>query len=394
MDEIAVPRLNQWLGGCRLLMHAFPQLGIDLIDIASGMGELRWRGAGWHKSGSDFVFVPESPEYGPAFTTSEPPPPGTPVHEVPPGPSVLSSYFWHTVMPGFARESQPGAAGVGWSVEKMAVVTRSIEHAHRTYGSGGPTPALKSLGRQCVDGMARAYDGARLGVMAPEGMFTSTLGLVRSYMAFEIPGKVAAEVLALLLSVQALLPQLGPISTLPPSERVTIVDHLVAVFNRVLAARDKVQVTPYYELAYLANLYAVTAVLLVSHARESAGQAKDLLTRIEGLGFTVEERRAHRLRFDTALIAIDRMPAHLAEKADRDGISLRTACRELAVHPALAEVVLGQAAGTLPAGRTVPEFQTAAGSYDRFDVLGAVEGSFSPIPPEVHERVLLAISPG
>jgi hypothetical protein len=35
MDEIAVPRLHQWLSGCRTLMHAFPQLGIDLIDLGT-----------------------------------------------------------------------------------------------------------------------------------------------------------------------------------------------------------------------------------------------------------------------------------------------------------------------------------------------------------------------
>jgi hypothetical protein len=236
--------------------------------------------------------------------------------------------------------------------------------------------------------MARAYLGARPGEIEVEGLLAPALELVRSYMAFEIPGKVAAEVLALLLSTQATLPQLGAITTMPPAERATIVEHLVAVFNRVLDARRRVQVTPYYELAYLANLYAMTAVLLVGHAREITGFSAERLARIEDLAFTVEERRAHKLRFDVALVAIDRLPAHLAETAERDGISLRAACRKLAVHPALQEVVLGQAAGTLSKGQTVADFQKAAASYDALAVLDAVDHSFSPIAPAIHERVL------
>lgn len=389
MDEIEDPRLHQWLSGCRKLMSVTPQHGVDELDLDSGFGQMRFR-PGWNRLGQNFIYIPEEPTER-ALNTLNEPPPGTPIHRVPPGPSMLSSHFWHTIMPSFAAKFGSDAA-VEWPAELVAKVTRQIESAHQTFGAGGPSDALMALAVSARETMIEARNFSIAGDPQVDQYLAPTRNVVRAYMAFELPGRIAADLLALLLTIQVDLPKLGPPSTAPPAARATAAEYLIALATRLVERRAALQVAPYFELSYLANLYFMTATILVSHAEECEGLSSEQIKALKGRSFVAEERRAHRVApvFGTGLFA--NAGKSLVDMAESTGQSLSKLCRSYAVHPALRQTLLGyETPAQIDPEAILRDYRQAATSFEEHDVAGRLEGEYSPIAPENQARIVKAM---
>jgi hypothetical protein len=388
MDEIHDTRLHQWLSGCRQLMAISPQHGIDEIDVRSPLGALRFR-MGWNHSRSLYVYVPDADSADAALTTRTAPPAGTPVHEVPPAPSMLSSGFWHTVMPRFAADVASGPAGEEWS-EAMATITRGIERAHLDFGGeDGLGRAFPEIAGSCRSGMATARDGSIAGGAALIDAYLSpVLELTRAYMSFRLPGLFASELLAWALTVQLNLPELGPASETPPDAWVRSIEHLVSLANRLIRRRAEVQVTPYCELSYLANLYFLTASTLRERADQGAVLSAEQAEAVRGLTFVGEERRAHQIGpvFHTGLHVNE--GKLVIDAAASTGQSLSELCRVHAVHPALRRVLaaLGSTADADPE-LILRDYRQAADRFEQQEVFGCLDGEYSPVAPEHRQQI-------
>jgi hypothetical protein len=160
------------------------------------------------------------------------------------------------------------------------------------YGAGGATPALMDLARPYWQRMMAARDAMATGKLQFKAFLAPAFDLIDSYMNFEIQGNTAAPILTLLLSLQLNLPTMGSPDTTPPEGRASAVEHLVSVATSMVRERAEVQVTPFFELSYLANLYFMSAFELGQQADESGGLAQDRLRTIEDRVFVGEERRA------------------------------------------------------------------------------------------------------
>lgn len=389
MDEIEDARLHQWLSGCRQLMAISPQYGIEGIDLGSPLGAQRFR-LGWNQIGGTYIYVPGPDSAEPALTTATAPPTGTPVHRVPPGPSVLSSGFWHTLMPGFAAEVASGAAGAEWTAEVMATLARGIERAHLDFDGDGLGRGFNEIVDSCRRRMAEARDGSTDGVVLLDAYLSPVLELTRAYMSFRLPGLLASELLAWGLTVQINLPRLGPASETPPSAWARSIEHLISLANRLVRRRSEVQVTPYCELSYLANLYFLTASTLWERAEQAGVLSAEGAEAVRGLTFVGEERRAHQIGpvFLTGLWMNE--GKMLIEAAARTGQSLPELCRVHAVHPALRRVLveLEPSADVDPdPERILRDYREAAGRFEDHDVFGRLDGEYSPVAPEHREQI-------
>ncbi len=388
MDEIDDARLHQWLSGCRALMGVSPQRGIEQIDLESPFGALRFQ-FGWNRNGDTYVYVPETEGVEAAFSTLTPPPPGTPVHEVPPGPSMLSAMFWHTLMPRFAEEVVAGPAGAEWRAEEMETIARGIERAHLEMLGEGVDKAFTEMAQAALHRMARARDESFAGRRPLlDAYLAPVTDLTRAYMSFRLPGKFAAETLAWLLMVQLNLPELGPVSKTPPDAWVRAIEHLIALANRLVRQRAEVKVAPYCELSYLANLYFLTASTLRENAEQGSVLPEDRLERVRDLTFVGEERRAHEVVpvFYSGLAANE---AQILLKAAADtGESLVELCRGHATHPALKRVLRSlPAPAEADPEKVLREFREAARSFEEHDVCGRLEDDYSPVAPGHREMI-------
>jgi hypothetical protein len=387
MDEIGDIRLHQWLSGCRQLMAISPQRGIEEIDLRSPLGAQRFR-IGWNRSGSVFIYVPDADSPDPAFTTATPPSPATSVHDVPPGPRMLSSRFWHTLMPAFAAEVASGPAGEEWTAGAMAGIASGIERAHLDFGGGGLNEAFKEIAGSGLRKMARARDDSIAGASLLDAYLSPVLELTRAYMSFRLPGQFASELLSWALMVQLNLPELGPASETPPEVWVRSIEHLVSLANRLVRQRVEVQVTPYCELSYLANLYFLTASVLRERAEQGAVLSTEEAEAARDLTFVGEERRAHQVGpvFHTGLHVNE--GKMVIDAVASSGLSLSELCRVHAVHPALRRVLaeLGSTADADPE-QVLRDYRRTANRFEEHDVFGRLDGEYSPVASEHRAQI-------
>lgn len=383
MDELEIPRLHQWLSGCRVLMATSPQDGIDQIDIQRGFGTGRLR-LGWNRVGASYIFVPPPGSSEPALNTISQPESGTPIHDVPPGPSVLHAHFWHTIMTGLAGEAATPEAG--WPAERIEGVMRGIPEAHLIYGSESMSKASTKLVTQCMGEMIAARDGSVEGEARLRAYLAPPIDLIRAYMNFELPGGPASAALALLLAVQTNVWELGSSARLPLAQALAA-EYLMKVATRLVRLRATMQVTPFSELSYLANLYFMTAYTLTRYSAEVSGLAPERLKTLESRAFIGEERRAHEVMpsFHTGLWM--NPGDHLIETAEASGESLAVVCRRLGAHPALRATLESRGDDTSAGEEVMDEYRLLAASYEEHDVVGRLADEFSPVAPENREQI-------
>jgi hypothetical protein len=381
MDELEIPRLHQWLSGCRVLMATSPQDGIDQIDMQRGLGAGRLR-LGWNQVGANYIFVPPPGSTEPALNTIKEPEPGTSIHEVPPGPSVLHAHFWHTIMASLASEA--AAPEAGWPAERIEEAMRGIPEAHLIYGSESMSKASTKLVTRYIGAMIAARDGSAEGEKRLRAYLAPPIDLVRAYMNFELPGGPASAVLALLLSVQTNVWDLGSSARLPLAQAFAA-EYLVKVATGLVRQRATMQVTPFSELSYLANLYFMTAYTLTRYSAEVGGLLLDRQRTLESRAFIGEERRAHQVlpSFHTGLWV---NPAdHLIETAEVSGESLAGVCRRFGAHPALRASL--ESRGDDTGEGIMDEYRLLAATYEEYDVVGRLADEFSPVAPENREQI-------
>jgi len=263
---------------------------------------------------------------------------------------------------------------------------RRIPEAHLTYGSESTSKASTKLATRCMGAMIAARDGSAEGEARLRAYLAPPIELVRAYMNFELPGGPASAALALLLAVQTNVWELGSSARLPLAQ-ASAAEYLMKVATRLVRLRATMQVTPFSELSYLANLYFMTAYKLTRYSAEVSGLAPERLQALESRAFIGEERRAHEVMpsFHTGLWA--NPGDHLIKTAEASGESLAAICRRFGVHPAL-RATLGNGGDDMPAGEEImEEYRQLAASYEEHDVVGRLADEFSPVAPENREQI-------
>ena len=355
-----------------------PRLGADYLTSMAG-GSSRYE-LGWNRvplgavSSRAELFIFVSPEKGvttpnrPAISDSE-------IHDVDARyPEIHASRAWTEAR---ALADEVVAANLReWPAERVRQVMDSIELAGGSDGVTHDTAALADWMRSAVPRMADAMRAGNLHLfLAP------ALDVVRAYLAFELPGMLARELLAVLLSVQLNIPHLGPPTTTPPAARATALEHLADQAYRIQKLRSDKQVGAYFELTYLLNLYGATCAVLAGHAAQTAPDQ-----RVAKLGLNAEEIAAHHgvPTFSLpAMLTPTEIVDWLSESASERDQPAPELARFYGVYPPLEAALAGSKPQDVNAN-----YRAFSRKQEPYDVLAALEGELTPVAPANQEEVM------
>jgi len=427
MDEIHSVLLHRWLSACRELMIINPRVGAG--HAASTLGVGREYHLGWnkakHKCGDKFIFI--SPEEG--KTTSVPPdvPPEI-IHDVSGElPELSTTALWHLTQELAQKLSEVDSEP--YSRERVAGIMLNILKASE--------PDLHSNGKIMDEWVHRAFKTMEQALQEKrvDMLLKPALEVVKAYLNFELPGDLAAEILAYILSIQCNFPKFGQPKTTNHSDRLKAIDHLTSVTYRLLRKlRANKKVTPYFELTYLAGLYAQTAAVLAVHERKS-GENLDPRTMTDdeiraisgGIGLSSSERaRVDKLALDAEELFAHYsapsfvLPALFSPVETLGWIITKSSnlksAMDLAdyycVHPGLGLLLssssslydierlnsglfifdisqLKSPSLFMHSNEIIKNYQRNSDSYESFDVLEAIKEEESPIAPSNKETMLL-----
>lgn len=291
-DQVAPATYHHGIATCRVLMEHEPAwaavelatLFPDQVEGDSGLQE------GWNRivrrDGTErFILVRE----GEGKITNQP--------DVPPEsiPTVAmsdvraeESPLWRNSQELAATLLQRARAGTREQIEQ---VLRDVGRAVTSRTDDFDRQVSQTITLQLAEMQARV----RLPQCRVEDLVEPTLDVVRAYLAFAIPGIVAAQVLAYLLSAQ---PDVARRRAVHPrmmdAEWVPAVEHLVTLSYMLVRDRVARSAPAYYDMTYLAALYSKAAFALTEIARRS-GAGPDVLKRLSALGLNIDELSAHNI---------------------------------------------------------------------------------------------------
>ena len=389
MDEAQDLRLHRWLSGCRQLMLWHPRLGAAHAEAAVGLRREELR-PGWNRrdfAGGEratlYTFIGDREGL---TTTIAPDVDPESVHVLDSAPPPLSeSVLWSELCEHAEALEAGGKAPV-----HVRSVMASIERAG---ASDGITPDRGQWSQRLTGAVADMGDAMRVGDFA--GFVRPALDVVRAYLGFELPGILARDVLAGLLSVQGNVPHLGSPADTSQDYRVAAIEWLADQTYTLLTERRAMNVTAHAEMTYLMMLYAATCMLLCEHAKQSR-EPLPQPTRIARLAQGTEERAAHHAAMAFVLPAL-MGPAqvlawvNLHSRRTRDPAAT---ARYYALPPSL-ETLTG-AIATAPEQLTLA-FQQDSALRPRRAVDDELTGALSAIAPENGEKIardLLAMAFG
>lgn len=389
MDEAQDLRLHRWLSGCRQLMLWHPRLGAAHAEAAVGLRREEMR-PGWNRrdfAGGErrtlYTFIGDRE----GVTTTIPPDVDPErIHVLDSAPPPLSeSVLWRELC-----EHAEALEASGNPPVRLRSVMASIERAGAT---DGIAPDRAQWSQRLTEAVADMRDAMRAGDFA--GFVRPALDVARAYLGFELPGMLARDILAGLLSVQGNIPQLGSPAETSQAYRVAAIEWLADQTYTLLSERRGMNVTAHAEMTYLMMLYAASCTLLCEHAtqaREPLQQPK----RIARLAQGTEERAAHHAAIAFVLPALMEPAQVLAwvnlhSRRTRDPAAT---ARYYALPPSL-EALTG-AVATSPERLTLAFQQDSALRRQRA-VADELTGELSAIAPENQEKIvrdLLAMSFG
>ena len=388
MDEIEDPNRHQLACAARLLMASHPLAG---AYAAQALEEGPPAAPGWYRrrsplGGDDtYTFIGEPGQGG---ETRFSPPPGVPVAEDRPYRPLAQTEIWRIARALAAQLNQ-------------AELLERIEVAAVTSGDE-----------------AKAFNNAYIGSLAEEQARLGQAWLawaprtvVNDYLQFAIPGLTAAATLGGLLSTLAMTvcAQAG-LERRAPVVRAALAAHYADMVYRLLRLRRGLNVTGYYQLSYLAELYGYTVATIA--AGVLPGLAAEHQDAFQRLLLNNEERAAEQLaalshalpaRYST--VGVLMYPTRAGQAT---GQTLAEAVEAHKLHPALAAVFSAEAgrfsvsvseAGliepVLAPGETLDDVQQRvqarylAETRDRpgADLNALLEGEFNPLPERLGQML-------
>ncbi|SRR6266566_2076786 len=393
IDEISYPALHQWLSTCRLLMRYHPRQGAEAASMVLGQSD-RYR-PGWNRvwQGSSaihpelFVLV----ESGSGLTTPTLPTDVDPekVHTVPDVPNLEFTHAWQLAQ---ALAGQVVDLRLSeFPKHKVEQVMQTILLASKSDLYNVDKASLRKFVLAALTRMETAMNGTLNGKLLMDDFVGPVLDLIDAYLSFQIPGMVAAPLIAGLLSMQCNLPSLGPPALTPPPARKAAINHFVKVTQRMIQEREKLNVGAYYTLTYLAGLYSRAATALVSDALEVGDLTPEEQIELERIALNVDEQAAYSVSpaFTLpALFSSAQTVEWLKNRSSIRGASRGELSREHCVHPGLRAILENPIFELSNAEQVVQAYQAESASRAHMDVVETVRGQFGPIAPENRERIL------
>ena len=398
VDEIHDPLLHQWLCLCRLTMIIHPTLGAFqansiinplVFDSSYSPG---WNRVSYNDVLSELRRPPRYVNYDTAETLRTPPPDVSPeaIRTIQESvPDITDTRLW-TVIEARAEALAQRNHGV-YTPQRIKKIMQSIREA------GPPgiiynTDVMKERALTALRAMQQAMAATRQGQLNMGDFLMPAIDTVKAYLAFELPGIIAGEVLAVILSAQCQIPNLGPPSNTPPQARVDAIEHLGNIAYRLLRQRKTANVTSYCELTYLASLYAGTANILAVHALEVGGLPPQIIKRVKGLDLNLEEMVAHHL-FPTFILPGFLSSRDILKLIMDESAVLNTPPQERAnfycIHPGLQQLL--ESFKEMNDETVVQAYQQFSDASQSIDIQQELTGDYSPIAQSNHERVLLRL---
>lgn len=285
-------RLQQWDCACRALMQLHPWNGMSLAGIVV---EGRHAGLrpGWNRIVRDehaqdrevYIFIGDG---GGKTTTVRPNVDPASIHDAEDAhPDPGESALWAVAL----RMGADLAKSKILDPSDQRRIAQSIERAAQDLRN---MDRMFDLARAMMARMRQAMFESRGGVIKHADYLRPAADLVKSYMAFELPGKLAAEVLGVILSTQCTIPLLGPPETMPPECRMAALEHMADTVYDLLTERQTRNAGAYFDMTYLAGLYALGALRIASWAEPSGRHTPAELNRIGTLCRNLDELNAHK----------------------------------------------------------------------------------------------------
>jgi hypothetical protein len=389
MDEIEVLGLHQWLCACRQLMYREPAMGAEIFAVALFHGHDTLLKPGWNRLVNEapaavresYVFIGE--EHGRTRSTLPPGVDPESVRTVPPPPPASESALWAQ-----ARQTAEIVISCELPEYPPARVEAVMSSVEREVLRGVREPdyeRMKELARHHLERLGAARNGSRNGDVLIREFLAPARDVLAAYLAFELTGRMAGEVLAVVLSVQCNLPRLGPLGETSPQARAQAILHLAELAEALLAARERARVTPYFELTYLALLLEGAAEVLNAHQKEAAPNWTDQPS-LDRRMLYVEELMAHQAHpafaLPAALPPLD-MVRFVEDRAGALGKGPQAYARSLAVHPALRKSVLGAPdLGDIDADEALRRYRQAVATAEPIDALAMANEGPGPVAEE------------
>jgi hypothetical protein len=372
-----------------------PLLGAVQVEHMAGNPAYAVR-PGWTKTWRFDAIGVENPSYIQIAGPEDPGPPGrtikTPPPDVPEGQVrevVPPSRFEGTRLWRLLRSTADDAIRAGLeTAEHRDLVLDHIQQCARR-----DTSDILRLRFGLAMTMMRStisYSRRYPGEVDPEDLLLPARDLVRAFLSFEISGMIARELLAVVLSTQRQVPELGPPQQTPPAAREETIDHLFSLAQQIVSTAREADVPSFNEMHYLAELYADTAQTLASHALELAGGASPERRRYSGLVKNIEEWTAYHVR-PSFLPPLLSSPGQILDwieaRTPADG-SLAATAQLMVVHPTLARLVTAPRAWRdLSPEALLRAYLDRTGKTRSHDVRSAVDGELDPVPPAARAEV-------
>jgi hypothetical protein len=392
MTPVDWAEVQQWDAGRRLLMVLHPGFGLSQAGIVLGTWSPDFR-TGWNRTlrdklaGHPEVFTYFGPD-GAETTTDRPPAGPKPVHTTRASPLDLKSSPLWWVARAIGRQVADRKLLPADVVQRAE---RSIEHFAQDLRHQA---LMQERTRRAVAAMGKALMESRGGAIKAGDFLAPAFQIVSEYLSFELPGMIASEILAVVLSTQSTVPPLGPPQMMKPRARLRAAEHLANLSYELVAGRAAKSLPAYFEMTYLASLYGRTALLLTNWAGASGRHSPEETERLKRLALNVDELFAHRIApcFTLpALLTPFEMLAWLEERATAD----RTAddvAEHWQVHPALrSQLAPGSAAPRTPES-VAAAFKSGSDRAEQFDVDQALRANACPVDPsnleDIHRAIL------
>lgn len=380
-------------------MYAEPAMGAETFAVKLFPGRDTGLKPGWNRlvhegpaaERESYVFIGE--EHGLSTPTLPPDIDPETVRTAPPLPPASESALWAQ-----ARQAAEIVVACDLSEYPPARVEAVMSSIEREVLRDTQVPdyeRMKELARFHLERLGAARNRSRNGDILIGDFLAPAREILAAYLAFELTGRMACEVLAVVLSLQCNLPELGPIEETSPQARAQAIMHLADLSEGLLMEREEVRVSPYFELTYLALLLEAAAGILNAHQKEAAPNYSDQLV-LDRRMLYVEELMAHRAHpaftLPAALPPLD-MVRFVKDRAKALNQSPQDHARSVAVHPALRESVISAPdLNEIDADEALRRYRQAAATAEPIDALAMANEGSGPVSQENAKGMLMHLT--
>jgi hypothetical protein len=386
--------LHRWDAGCRLLMILHPGFGLSTAGLALRTWNTDMR-PGWNRTLRDelaahrevYTFIGDREG---ETTTVRPDVARDRIHDTRATPPDLhASEIWRLIV-ALGRQI---VADEFLTADQVVRTQRSIEYFARDLRH---RPLLHEWGMRSIGAMGKALAESRDGAIKAGDFFEPMFRIVNAYLEFALPGMLASELLAVVLSAQCTFPTLGPPERMPPLARRQAVEHLAEVAYDLLAQRSNKTLPSYFKMTYLAGLYCGAALILTGWAEESGNHSIDDIKRLKNLALNIDELHAHKIVPVFAMPALftpDELPAQLRPPPNSD----EDRAEFWQIYPPLRALLNRPEIADAKPERVRETYKAVSDQAEEFDLPGALKTTASPLAPDNSMTIhmdILAVSLG